>query len=253
VVTPEIFAQSLVDDYNLSSNYHHVITKSIQEQLADFHGQAFSPTDNGPSMSDNHNEMREETRGTLSGALDESEARWWAKWRRKVKREARRAVEDADALKVAGRRRKPGVNKREGTKQNGGLRKRRKTALVEVKKDDNDNDTDMLADNEMDGEDDDWSDTVKETSDEDDEWKSLSLEEIKVNEQNMHEDMRILIKVCFSTATKDFWLIFNQLDIIVASIKLDDQFEWDLDNPMASPEEFAEVYAQELGLGGEFK
>jgi SWI/SNF-related matrix-associated actin-dependent regulator of chromatin subfamily B protein 1 len=43
------------------------------------------------------------------------------------------------------------------------------------------------------------------------------------------------------------------LDVIVASIKLDDQFEWDLDNPMASPEEFAEVYAQELGLGGEFK
>lgn len=44
-----------------------------------------------------------------------------------------------------------------------------------------------------------------------------------------------------------------QLDIIVASIKLDDQFEWDLDNAMASPEEFAEVYTQELGLGGEFK
>ncbi len=45
----------------------------------------------------------------------------------------------------------------------------------------------------------------------------------------------------------------KQLDIIVASIKLDDQFEWDLDNPMASPEEFAEVYTQELGLCGEFK
>jgi SWI/SNF-related matrix-associated actin-dependent regulator of chromatin subfamily B protein 1 len=43
------------------------------------------------------------------------------------------------------------------------------------------------------------------------------------------------------------------LDIIVASIKLDDQFEWELDNPLASPEDFAEVYAQELGLSGEFK
>ena len=39
----------------------------------------------------------------------------------------------------------------------------------------------------------------------------------------------------------------------MASIKLDDQFEWDLDNPTASPEGFAEVYTQELGLGGEFK
>lgn len=36
-------------------------------------------------------------------------------------------------------------------------------------------------------------------------------------------------------------------------MKLDDQFEWDLDNPDASPEHFAEVYAKELGLGGEFK
>ena len=45
----------------------------------------------------------------------------------------------------------------------------------------------------------------------------------------------------------------SQLDIIVGSIKLDDQFKWDLDNPTSLPEEFAEVYTQELGLGGEFK
>lgn len=36
-------------------------------------------------------------------------------------------------------------------------------------------------------------------------------------------------------------------------MKLDDQFEWDLDNTTASPEEFAEVYAQDLGLAGEFR
>ena len=36
-------------------------------------------------------------------------------------------------------------------------------------------------------------------------------------------------------------------------MKLDDQFEWDIDNENASPEAFAEVYAQELGLAGEFK
>jgi SWI/SNF-related matrix-associated actin-dependent regulator of chromatin subfamily B protein 1 len=206
VVTPEIFAQSLVDDYNLSSSYHSVIAKSIQEQLADFHGQAFTPTDNGLSASDNRNKVHEEKGGTLNGALDESEARWWAKWRRKVKTDARRAVEEADALKGSGRRRKAGVNKREGTKQNGGLRKRRKTVAAEVKKEDNDNDTAMLADNEMDGEDDEWeSDAAKESSDDDDdEWKALSLEEIKVDEENMQEDMRILIKVRFGSnrATK---------------------------------------------------
>jgi hypothetical protein len=36
-------------------------------------------------------------------------------------------------------------------------------------------------------------------------------------------------------------------------MKLDDQFEWDLENADASPEQFADVYAKELGLGGEFK
>lgn len=44
-----------------------------------------------------------------------------------------------------------------------------------------------------------------------------------------------------------------QLDIIVGSIKLEDQFEWDIDNIDVSPEEFAETYARELGLVGEFK
>ncbi len=36
-------------------------------------------------------------------------------------------------------------------------------------------------------------------------------------------------------------------------MKLDDQFEWDIENPHASPEGFADIYVQELGLGGEFR
>jgi SWI/SNF-related matrix-associated actin-dependent regulator of chromatin subfamily B protein 1 len=36
-------------------------------------------------------------------------------------------------------------------------------------------------------------------------------------------------------------------------MKLDDQFEWDLDNSHASPELFSEVYAKELGLNDKFK
>jgi SWI/SNF-related matrix-associated actin-dependent regulator of chromatin subfamily B member 1 len=36
-------------------------------------------------------------------------------------------------------------------------------------------------------------------------------------------------------------------------MKLDDQFEWDLTNDGASPEHFADVYCNDLGLGGEFK
>lgn len=52
------------------------------------------------------------------------------------------------------------------------------------------------------------------------------------------EEMRILVK----------------LDIIVGSIRLEDQFEWDLSNVDGSaPERFAEVYCVELGLNGDFK
>ena len=42
------------------------------------------------------------------------------------------------------------------------------------------------------------------------------------------------------------WVALAQLDIIVGQMKLDDQFEWDIDNSSASPEMFAEVYAREL-------
>lgn len=42
------------------------------------------------------------------------------------------------------------------------------------------------------------------------------------------------------------------MDIIVGPVKLEDQFEWDLDSPDPSPEYFAEIYTMELGLGGEF-
>ncbi|KAH8102758.1 hypothetical protein DFH11DRAFT_1522058 [Phellopilus nigrolimitatus] len=34
IVTPEVFAQSVIDDYGLSSSYHAIITNSKQERLA---------------------------------------------------------------------------------------------------------------------------------------------------------------------------------------------------------------------------
>jgi hypothetical protein len=47
--------------------------------------------------------------------------------------------------------------------------------------------------------------------------------------------------------------IVLQLDVIVGTMNLTDQFEWDINNPENSPEEFADVYCRDLGLGGEFK
>ncbi|KAJ3500886.1 hypothetical protein NMY22_g19112 [Coprinellus aureogranulatus] len=36
LITPDVFAQSVVEDYGLPAAYHSVIVKSIQEQLSDF-------------------------------------------------------------------------------------------------------------------------------------------------------------------------------------------------------------------------
>lgn len=43
-----------------------------------------------------------------------------------------------------------------------------------------------------------------------------------------------------------------QLNIHVGNISLVDQFEWDLSNPLNSPEQFARELCSDLGLGGEF-
>ena len=43
-----------------------------------------------------------------------------------------------------------------------------------------------------------------------------------------------------------------QLNIHVGNISLVDQFEWDLSNPLNSPEVFARQLCADLGLGGEF-
>jgi SWI/SNF-related matrix-associated actin-dependent regulator of chromatin subfamily B protein 1 len=84
----------------------------------------------------------------------------------------------------------------------------------------------------------------------------MDVDDIEVDESTMHEDMRILIKVMyFGLLTFDFYMLMSgkKLDIVVGSMKLEDQFEWDLDNVHASPEQFAEVYGADLGLTGEYK
>lgn len=100
--------------------------------------------------------------------------------------------------------------------------------------------------------------------------KSMTVEEFGADECKMIDDMRIIIKVgemetnpCgpafytfFLTILQRCLLVLDihfQLDIIVGSMKLDDQFEWDIDNVKVSPEHFAEVYTRDLDLSGEFR
>ncbi|KAG0664242.1 SWI/SNF chromatin-remodeling complex subunit [Rhodotorula mucilaginosa] len=55
----------------------------------------------------------------------------------------------------------------------------------------------------------------------------------------------------FSNPSDELRLVIK-LDITLDSIQLVDQFEWDISDPNNSPEAFAEAFAAELGLSGEF-
>jgi SWI/SNF-related matrix-associated actin-dependent regulator of chromatin subfamily B protein 1 len=67
VVTPEAFAQSVVEDYALTPNYHAVITKSIQDQLSDFQIHSANPD----------GDIEEANVDLVTGTLDEEDAAWW--------------------------------------------------------------------------------------------------------------------------------------------------------------------------------
>ncbi|KAJ7507204.1 SNF5-domain-containing protein [Mycena galericulata] len=176
VISPEDFAQTVVEDYKLAPTYHAVIVKTIQDQLSDFRAHSANYDGDSWDVAITEDTLR-------PGSLEGETAAWWSAWRKRLRTEY-----------VSGR---PGRGKGN---------KRRKV----VKEDD-----DMDAADE----------------------RPMAVEEFTFDQKALHDDMRILIR----------------LDIIVGSIKLDDQFEWDLDNADASPEGFAEIYAKELGLGGEFK
>ncbi|KAH8119635.1 hypothetical protein DFH11DRAFT_1501842, partial [Phellopilus nigrolimitatus] len=70
IITPKVFAQSVIDDYGLSSSYHATITKSIQEQLAS-NDVSVVPT--------------ESTLEAARGTLQVPDAEWWASWRKRLR------------------------------------------------------------------------------------------------------------------------------------------------------------------------
>jgi SWI/SNF-related matrix-associated actin-dependent regulator of chromatin subfamily B member 1 len=84
VVTPESFAQSVVDDYNLSSNYHSLITKSIQDQLSDFKAHSANLEDS-PVDDDNDPLHMTTTMMMCTGTLDDEDAAWWESWRKRLR------------------------------------------------------------------------------------------------------------------------------------------------------------------------
>ncbi|KAF8892911.1 hypothetical protein BD779DRAFT_1467981 [Infundibulicybe gibba] len=191
VVTPENFAQSVVEDYNLPSSYHTVIVKSIQDQLSDYKAHTAGYDGDGGEITIIEDELDNQTIVGV-GLLQDEDSTWWHGWRKNVSREIEASTKRRRTRKVSAKGKAA-----EGTTGRANLGE----------------DAETKPDN-----------------------RPMALDGPELDEKSIHEDMRILIK----------------LDIIVGSMKLDDQFEWDLDNTNASPEEFAAVYAKELGLGGEF-
>ncbi|KAI0768187.1 hypothetical protein BD413DRAFT_614533 [Trametes elegans] len=181
IVTPEIFAQSIVDDYALASSYLAVITKSIQEQLSDYKAHSATFGEDGVMIDEEE---------VLNGKLTPEELVWWEAWRKRVRSKALYKMSAPPDTRS---------------------RKRRKVVKDEVDR------PDALTGPAGDA--------------------PMAVDDFEEDENLMNEEMRILIK----------------LDIIVGSYKLEDQFEWDLENNDPTPEQFAEVYAKDLGLIGEFK
>ena len=207
IVTPEAFAQSIVEDYTLAPSYHNVIVKAIQDQLSDFKAHSAnydgesgellpsSPTlSTDPDHNNSNNDIQDDQNcAPMRGLLDDDSIAWWMRWR---KRNENAAVK----YNSSSRRRAGGIN------NNKQQRKKRKIVVDP----DEDGDTHMFGDNEQ--EDDDTeveeeekkekkkkaedlvvSSDVVESTDED--FKPMAVNEIKVDEEAMHEDIRILVKV----------------------------------------------------------
>ncbi|KAJ8083139.1 SWI/SNF chromatin-remodeling complex subunit [Marasmius tenuissimus] len=188
VVTPESFAQSLVEDYGLSNSYHSQIVKQIQDQLSDFKSHSPKYSEDGDPLPVPEYER---ALAVCKGDLGKEESKWWERWRKRLR----------------------------GAESQPGRKRRKLSGVVEDDANDGDDEND---DKEMNGI----------TEDE-----PMDVDKVRIDESQLRDDLRILIKI----------------DIIVGSVKLDDQFEWDIDNTSSSPELFAETYAQDLGLSGEFK
>jgi SWI/SNF-related matrix-associated actin-dependent regulator of chromatin subfamily B protein 1 len=84
VITPEHFAQTLIEDYNLAPSYHAIITKSIQDQLSDYKAHTFNHDgDEGDAPVVQAAAALEDV--VLRGRLDDEDAVWWRSWRKRLR------------------------------------------------------------------------------------------------------------------------------------------------------------------------
>ena len=92
-MTPEIFAQSVVDDYGLTPQYHAVITKSIQEQLGDYKAHSATFGEDGVMI----DEPEDVPGGGRIEDGGDDDGEWWRTWRKRVRSRALYRLPDAPA------------------------------------------------------------------------------------------------------------------------------------------------------------
>lgn len=98
VITPDIFAQSVVDDYSLAPNYVAVIAKAIQDQLSDYKAHSAAMLDEEPDASTEEVVVR--------GTLEDEEVSWWETWRTHVRSDGFAKLPDEPARTPSRKRRK---------------------------------------------------------------------------------------------------------------------------------------------------
>ena len=83
IVTPEAFAQSIIDDYGLSSSLHSTITKSIQEQLSDYRAHTATLGDVSSEASSPVLDVGEAP--PVRGLLGDQDVEWWNGWKKRLR------------------------------------------------------------------------------------------------------------------------------------------------------------------------
>lgn len=99
-MTPEAFAQSVVEDYKLGPNYHTVIVKAIQDQLADYKAHSTNYDGEAGTFIGDVDSVP-----IKKGVLDAESSLWWKKWRKRLRTEDFSFDNDNDADFVPKRRR----------------------------------------------------------------------------------------------------------------------------------------------------
>lgn len=75
-------------------------------------------------------------------------------------------------------------------------------------------------------------------------------------QEGLNDELRVTIRVgCLylGNGVESTNASLLQLDITLDNLQLVDKFEWDISDSRNSPEAFAETFAAELGLSGEFR